>query len=193
MLRRIANISCSCIMRASLSIGVSYQMHGCRSLLVCWTSCPTWWLINRVWLLFAYHGEVETWLSQLHESHQGSVWYWPGIDNDLDIVIPSCKHCQEHLPSLPKEPILLKLITCQWRNAIYCKLYDRLLGRQPVTPPTLRNYEMLQWVNPSIILQLPNQGNMHYKSTKPSLKEAGYMELGGKVENTAYVEVILGQ
>ena len=67
-------------------------------------------------------------LSQLHESHQGSVHtddeshqgsvhtksrahllvFWPGLDNDLDNIIFSCKHCQERLPSLSKEPILLK-------------------------------------------------------------------------------------
>ena len=56
-------------------------------------------------------------LSQLHESHQGSVHtksraclivYWPGLDNDLDNIVLFCKHCQERLPSLPKEPILLK-------------------------------------------------------------------------------------
>ena len=55
-------------------------------------------------------------LSQLHESHQGSVRtksrahlivYWPGLDNDPDNIVLSCKHCQERLPSLPKEPILL--------------------------------------------------------------------------------------
>ena len=50
-------------------------------------------------------------------SHQGSVRtksrarlivYWPGLDNDLDNIVHSCKHCQERLLSLPKEPILLK-------------------------------------------------------------------------------------
>ena len=50
----------------------------------------------------------------LHKSHQGSVHtksrahllvFWPGLDNDLDNIIFSCKHCQA---SLPKEPILLK-------------------------------------------------------------------------------------
>ena len=56
-------------------------------------------------------------LSKLHESHQGSVRtkqrarlsvYWPGIDNCIDSVILSCKHCQEHLPSHPKEPLVVK-------------------------------------------------------------------------------------
>ena len=56
-------------------------------------------------------------LTQLHESHQGSIRtkqrarlsvYWPGIDNDIDNVILSCKQCQDHLPSNPKEPIIQK-------------------------------------------------------------------------------------
>ena len=56
-------------------------------------------------------------LANLHESHQGAVrtkertrlsLYWPGIDNDIDNVILSCKKCQDHLPSNCKEPILSK-------------------------------------------------------------------------------------
>ena len=56
-------------------------------------------------------------LSKLHKSHQGSVRtkqrarlsvYWPGIDNCIDSIILSCKHCQERLPSHPKEPLVVK-------------------------------------------------------------------------------------
>ena len=56
-------------------------------------------------------------LSLLHESHQGSVRtkqrarltvYWPGIDNDIDNVVLSCRKCQDHLPSNTKEPIISK-------------------------------------------------------------------------------------
>ena len=56
-------------------------------------------------------------LAQLHESHQGSVRtkqrarlavYWPGIDNDIDNVILTCKMCQDLLPSNVKEPITCK-------------------------------------------------------------------------------------
>jgi len=56
-------------------------------------------------------------LTQLHESHQGSIRtkqrarllvYWPGINNDIDNIILSCKHCQDHLPSNPKEPLMQK-------------------------------------------------------------------------------------
>ena len=56
-------------------------------------------------------------LTQLHESHQGSVRtkqrarlsvYWPGIDNDIDNIILACQQCQDHLPSNPKEPIIQK-------------------------------------------------------------------------------------
>ena len=55
-------------------------------------------------------------LTQLHELHQGSVRtkqrarlsvYWPGIDNDIDIIL-ACQQCQDHLPSNPKEPIIQK-------------------------------------------------------------------------------------
>ena len=56
-------------------------------------------------------------LSQLHESHQGSVTtkqrarlsvYWPGIDNDIDNTILSCQQCQDCLPSNSKEPLVQK-------------------------------------------------------------------------------------
>ena len=56
-------------------------------------------------------------MSQLHESHQGTVRtkqrarlsvYWPGIDNDIDNTILSCKHCQDHLPSHAREPTVQK-------------------------------------------------------------------------------------
>jgi len=50
-------------------------------------------------------------LSQLHESHQGSVRtkqharlcvYWPGMDNDIDNTILFCKHCQTISRAMPK-------------------------------------------------------------------------------------------
>ena len=56
-------------------------------------------------------------LVNLHKSHQGAVrtkerarlsLYWPGIDNDIDNVVLSCKKCQDRLPSNCKEPILSK-------------------------------------------------------------------------------------
>ena len=56
-------------------------------------------------------------LRHLHESHQGLVRtkerarlivYWPGLDNDIDNIISSCKQCQDHLPSNPREPIAFK-------------------------------------------------------------------------------------
>ena len=56
-------------------------------------------------------------LANLHESHQGTVRtkerarlsiYWPGIDNDIDNVIRSCKICQDQLPSNSKKPIMSK-------------------------------------------------------------------------------------
>ena len=56
-------------------------------------------------------------LAHLHESHQGSLRtkerarltvYWPGIDNDIDNVVLTCKKCQDMLPSNNKEPIISK-------------------------------------------------------------------------------------
>jgi len=56
-------------------------------------------------------------LANLHESHQGSVrtkdrarlsLYWPGIENDIDNVIQSCKRHQDSLPSNCKEPMVSK-------------------------------------------------------------------------------------
>ena len=56
-------------------------------------------------------------LRELHASHQGAVRtkqraklivYWPGLNNDIDNIILSCKQCQDNLPSHPKEPIVTK-------------------------------------------------------------------------------------
>ena len=56
-------------------------------------------------------------LQQLHASHQGTVGpkeparlvaYWSGLDNDIKIVILSCKQCQDNLPFNQKEPIIFK-------------------------------------------------------------------------------------
>ena len=56
-------------------------------------------------------------LAQLHDSHQGMVRtkdrarltvYWPGMDNDIDNTILSCKLCQNSLPSQQQEPITFK-------------------------------------------------------------------------------------
>ena len=56
-------------------------------------------------------------LSNLHESHQGAVCtkqrarltvYWAGMDNNIDNIVLSCKQCQDHLPSNPRESIVNK-------------------------------------------------------------------------------------
>ena len=56
-------------------------------------------------------------LAHLHESHQGSLRtkerarltvYWPGINNDIDNVVLTCKKCQDMLPSNNKEQIISK-------------------------------------------------------------------------------------
>ena len=83
--------------REHLSIDNGLIVHGCRLLI------PT-----------SMRQQV---LSDLHDSHQGSVRtkqrarltvYWPGMDNDIDNVILSCQLCQDHLPSHPKEPMIQK-------------------------------------------------------------------------------------
>ena len=56
-------------------------------------------------------------LEQLHAAHQGTVStkqqagltvYWPGLNNDIENIVSSCSHCQDHLPSNAKEPIIFK-------------------------------------------------------------------------------------
>lgn len=53
-------------------------------------------------------------VEDLHSSHQGlektkqrarMIVYWPGIDRDIENAIKQCRSCQEHLPSLIKEPM----------------------------------------------------------------------------------------
>ena len=91
--------SCRCYWNARehLSIDDNLIVHGCRLLI------PT--VMRRQVLM------------NLHESHQGSLRtkqrarltvYWPGIDNDIDNMIFSCKHCQDMLPANVKEPIMSK-------------------------------------------------------------------------------------
>ena len=57
--------------------------------------------------------ERRTILAKLHASHQGTertkrrarqIFYWPGINSDLQNTIESCSLCQENRPSLQKEP-----------------------------------------------------------------------------------------
>ena len=58
-----------------------------------------------------------TMLSRLHEGHPGIsrsqararlTIYWPGIDGDIENFIHGCRHCQDHLPSQSKEPLISK-------------------------------------------------------------------------------------
>ena len=58
-----------------------------------------------------------TTLSRLHEAHQGIsrsqararlTSYWPNIDQDIEYFVQGCRHCQDHLPSQTKGPILFK-------------------------------------------------------------------------------------
>ena len=58
-----------------------------------------------------------TMLSRLHDAHQGIArsqararltLYWPGIDRDIESYVRGCRHCQNHLPSNHKEPMMTK-------------------------------------------------------------------------------------
>ena len=58
-----------------------------------------------------------TMLSRLHEAHQGIARsqararltiYWPNIDKDIENFVSGCRHCQDHLPSNPQEPLITK-------------------------------------------------------------------------------------
>ena len=107
----------------------SHIMHGfpehCRQLL---TDCRCYWNIRtqlsieddlilfgcRLLIPRDMRRDV---LTQLHEAHQGMthtkerarlVVYWPGLENDIENVILSCKTCQDVLPSNHREPIICK-------------------------------------------------------------------------------------
>ena len=80
-----------------LSINDDFIVYGCR--------------------LFIPTSLRPTILSRLHEAHQGIArsqararltLYWPNIDQDIEDYVRGCKHCQDHLPSQPKEPLMLK-------------------------------------------------------------------------------------
>ena len=54
-------------------------------------------------------------LKNLHSAHQGvksmtsraqQTVYWPGIDTGIKNTRYTCKYCNEHAPSLPKEPLM---------------------------------------------------------------------------------------
>eukprot|EP00094_Tigriopus_californicus_P013816 TCALIF_13371-PA protein Name:"Similar to K02A2.6 Uncharacterized protein K02A2.6 (Caenorhabditis elegans)" AED:0.40 eAED:0.40 QI:0/-1/0/1/-1/1/1/0/128 len=54
-------------------------------------------------------------LRGLHASHQGirrtrawahQLYFWQGMNNDIDQVVGSCSACHEHRPSQPVEPLI---------------------------------------------------------------------------------------
>ena len=59
-------------------------------------------------------------LELLHVSHSGLVktwknaaqrFFWPGMTKDIEDTIKACEACQEALPSLPAEPLILREAT----------------------------------------------------------------------------------
>ena len=56
-------------------------------------------------------------LSRMHAAHQGInrmqarahlTFYWPKIDEDIEIFVKNCRLCQDNLPQNSKEPIIMK-------------------------------------------------------------------------------------
>ena len=83
----------------NLSVDDDLIVHGCR--------------------LFIPSSLRPTMLSRLHDTHQGIsrsqararlTIYWPGIDRDIENFVQGCRHCQDHLPSNTKEPLISKPI-----------------------------------------------------------------------------------
>ena len=80
-------------------------------------------------------GEI---LKRLHISHQGiektrrrarqSV-YWPGIDNDVKNIVNACKECQQMLPSIQKEPIIMEKIPARCFESVSLDYFDHA-GKQ---------------------------------------------------------------
>ena len=67
--------------------------------------------------LYIPHNLRATMLSRLHEAHQAIARsqtrahltiYWSGIDGDIENFLKGCRHCQDHLPSNAKEPLMQK-------------------------------------------------------------------------------------
>ena len=72
--------------------------------------------------LLTFHGRIvvprearKTVLESLHVQHTGMVktwrnarqlYFWPGIKNDINLIVSSCQECVKYLASLPKEPII---------------------------------------------------------------------------------------
>ena len=83
--------------RKDLSVVDDFIVYGCRLLIPC-----------------ALRNDM---LRKLHDSHPGIARtrdrarlaiYWPDIDQDTEKVITACKICQDELPSLGKQPMILR-------------------------------------------------------------------------------------
>ena len=67
--------------------------------------------------------------NRLHEGHQGVsrsqararlTLYWPGIDHDIEKFVHGCQHCQDHLPSQGKEPLISKTLARETFPTNHC-------------------------------------------------------------------------
>ncbi len=80
-----------------LSEGDNLIVHGCR--------------------LVIPHSLKASMLNRLHEAHQGIhcskerallTMYWPGMNEDIENFVSTCKHCQDRLPRQQSEPLIQK-------------------------------------------------------------------------------------
>ncbi len=72
-------------------------------------------------------------LRRLHAAHQGIVRtkararqlvYWPGITNDITLMVERCEKCQVHRPSQPKEPLMSDPLPTRSFESVSTDLYE---------------------------------------------------------------------
>ena len=72
-------------------------------------------------------------LRRLHAAHQGivrtkararQVVYWPGITNDITLMVERCEKCQLHRPSQQKEPLMSDPLPTRPFESVSADLYE---------------------------------------------------------------------
>ena len=96
------------------------QFKGCWDYLSLYDDEPSTLLVfhgDRIVVPKAARHEI---LELIHKPHAGVVktrkhasqkFFWPGMGNDVEQMVKSCEVCQEALPSLPAEPLILREAT----------------------------------------------------------------------------------
>ena len=95
-------------------------------------------------------------LQRLHSAHQGiertrrrtrqSV-YWPGIDNDVKNTVQSCKNCQQMLPSLPIEPMIVEDEPSRPFEAVSADYFDHAGKQYLIYADRLSGWPMVKMFN----------------------------------------------